>query len=86
MSDITRRDTDADVLDDPVYEAEQLVLSDVINRVLDKGVVISSHIIISIAQIDLIAIDLKLLITSVATLAQKQAAARARDDRRFRSR
>jgi gas vesicle structural protein len=86
MSDVTRRDADADAIDDPVYEAEQLVLSDVINRVLDKGVVISSHIIISIAQIDLIAIDLKLLITSVATLAQKQAAARAREDRRFRGR
>jgi hypothetical protein len=46
---------------------EQLVLSDLINRVLDKGVVISGHVTISIADIDLIALDLRLLITSIQT-------------------
>ena len=53
-------------------ESEQLVLSDLINRVLDKGVMINSHIIISIADIDLIALDLKLLISSVATLQRRE--------------
>jgi hypothetical protein len=62
--------------DDPsaveeIYESEQLVLSDLINRVLDKGVVISSTITISIADIDLIQLDLKLLISSVATLTKR---------------
>ena len=52
-------------------ESEQLVLSDLVNRVLDKGVVISSHITISIADIDLIQLDLKLLISSVATLQRR---------------
>lgn len=51
-----------------IYEPEQLVLSDLINRVLDKGVVISADITISIADIDLIKLDLKLLISSLATL------------------
>lgn len=48
-------------------EPEQLVLSDLINRVLDKGVVIKSHLTISIADIDLIQLELNLLISSVAT-------------------
>ncbi len=47
---------------------EQLVLSDLINRVLDKGVVISSHVTISIADVDLIQLDLRLLVSAVATL------------------
>jgi hypothetical protein len=48
-------------------EGEQLVLSDLINRVLDKGVVISGHVTIAVADIDLIALDLRLLITSIQT-------------------
>jgi hypothetical protein len=56
---------------DEYDEGEQLVLSDLINRVLDKGVVISSNITISIAGVDLIQLDLRLLISSVATLTQR---------------
>jgi hypothetical protein len=48
-------------------ESEQLILSDLINRVLDKGVVISGHVTISVADIDLIALDLRVLITSLQT-------------------
>jgi hypothetical protein len=46
---------------------EQLVLSDLISRVLDKGVVVSGHVTISVADIDLIALDLRLLISSIET-------------------
>lgn len=53
-------------------EEGNLVLSDLVNRVLDTGVVISGHVLISIADIDLVALDLKLLITSIETAAQKQ--------------
>jgi hypothetical protein len=49
-----------------------LVLSDLVNRVLDKGVVISGHVMISIADIDLLALDLKLILTSIETATQKQ--------------
>jgi hypothetical protein len=59
---VSRRDWLEDV-----DESEQLVLSDLINRVLDKGVVIHSHLTISVADIDLIQLDLRLLISSVAT-------------------
>lgn len=55
-----------------VDEGEQLVLSDLINRVLDKGVMINSHIIISIADVDLIELDLKLLISAVARLQRRK--------------
>jgi gas vesicle structural protein len=48
-------------------DGEQLVLSDLINRVLDKGVVISGHVTISVADVDLIALDLRLLVTSIQT-------------------
>jgi gas vesicle structural protein len=51
-----------------IYEPEQIVLSDLINRVLDKGVVITSHITISVADIDLIYLDLRLLISSVTAM------------------
>jgi gas vesicle structural protein len=52
---------------DDALETEQLVLSDLINRVLDKGVVITGHVTISIADIDLLELDLRLLLTSVQT-------------------
>jgi gas vesicle structural protein len=48
-------------------EPEQLILSDLINRVLDKGVVITANVMISIADIDLVQLDLRLFLTSVAT-------------------
>lgn len=51
-----------------LYEEDQLVLSDLITRVLDKGVVISANVMISIADIDLIQLDLRLLISSVTTM------------------
>jgi hypothetical protein len=66
--DVTRRgppsaiDTSLDSDDD-----RRLVLGDLINRVLDKGVVISGHVTISVADIDLIAVDLRVLITSIQT-------------------
>ena len=59
--------------DDPdeIFDPEQLVLSDLINRVLDKGVVISADIMISIADIDLIKLDLRVLLSGVASLKRR---------------
>ena len=59
---------DLELLDEP----GQLVLSDLINRVLDKGVMIKSHITISVADIDLIELDLNLLISSVSAVRKKR--------------
>jgi hypothetical protein len=43
--------------------SEHLVLGDLLNRVLDKGVVINGHVTISIANIDLLEVDLRLLLS-----------------------
>src|SRR5689334_11847909 len=58
---------DSRPLDDEPLDGEQLVLGDLINRVLDKGLVISGHVTISVADIDLVALDLRLILSSVQT-------------------
>lgn len=59
-------------MSDRDFDDSNLVLSDLLNRVLDIGVVISGHVTISIADIDLLELDLKLLLTSIETATQKQ--------------
>jgi hypothetical protein len=53
--------------DEDAIEVERLVLGDLLNHVLDKGVVISGTVTISIANIDLLMVDLRVLLTSVET-------------------
>ena len=53
--------------DDDEIDTEELVLGDLLNHVLDKGVVISGNVTISVADIDLLVLDLRLLLTSVET-------------------
>ena len=55
----------ANDLDDDEIDDEQLVLGDLLNHVLDKGVVITGSVTISVADIDLLVVDLRLLLTSV---------------------
>ena len=43
-------------------------LSETLDRVLNKGAVISGDIIISVADVDLVYLDLKLILTSVETM------------------
>ncbi len=50
---------------------EALVLSDLLSHVLDKGVVITGDVIISIAGIDLISVSLSVLISALETLERK---------------
>ena len=63
-------------------EGERLVLGDLINRVLDKGVVISGQVTISVADIDLIALDLRVLITSIQTAIERVGVADVASSRR----
>jgi hypothetical protein len=53
--------------DDDEIDTEELVLGDLLNHVLDEGVVIGGSVTISIADIDLLVLDLRLLLTSVET-------------------
>lgn len=48
-------------------DAEQLHLSDLLSRVLDKGVVIVGEVTIAVADIDLIRVKLNLLLGAVET-------------------
>lgn len=46
---------------------EQLQLVELVNRVLDRGAVISGEVIISVAGVDLVYVGLNLVLTSVET-------------------
>jgi len=53
-----------------VNDDEPLILSDLLNRVLDKGVVIGGEVTIAVAGVDLVRLDLRLLLVSVERLAR----------------
>ncbi len=53
--------------DDDEIDVERLVLGDLLNHVLDKGVVITGTVTISVADIDLLLVDLRVLLSSVET-------------------
>lgn len=50
------------------FENKEVGLIDILDVVLDKGVAIKGDLILSIAGIDLVYIDLRVLIASVETL------------------
>ncbi|WP_181347938.1 gas vesicle protein [Thalassobacillus sp. CUG 92003] len=52
------------------YENKDIALIDILDTVLDKGVAIKGDILISIAGIDLVYLDLRVLISAVETLIQ----------------
>ena len=47
---------------------KEITILDVLDRVLTKGVVITGDIVISVADIDLIYLGLKVLLSSVETM------------------
>jgi hypothetical protein len=53
---------------EPIESEERLVLGELLNHVLDKGVVIAGDVTISVADIDLIRLGISLYLTSVETL------------------
>jgi hypothetical protein len=62
-------------VNDIVLESKDVTLVEVLDRVLDKGVVISGDIVISLAEVDLIYVGLKALISSVETMERLRGAA-----------
>ncbi|MDR0137816.1 gas vesicle protein [Metabacillus idriensis] len=54
-------------------ENKDIALIDILDVILDKGVAIKGDLIISIAGIDLVYLDLRVLIASVETLVQSKA-------------
>lgn len=53
-------------------ENKEIALIDILDVILDKGVAIRADLVISIAGIDLVYLDLRLLISSVESLVQAQ--------------
>lgn len=55
--------------DDDMYEeSRQISLCETLDRVLNKGVVVAGEVIISVAGIDLIYLNLRLLLTNVGVV------------------
>ena len=48
--------------------AEQVTLIELVDRVLNKGVVIAGDITLAVADVDLVYLGLRVLLTSVASL------------------
>jgi len=53
-----------------VTKSRDVTLLEVLDRVLDKGVIISGDVVISVADVDLIYLGLKVLLSSVETMEQ----------------
>ena len=58
-------------------KSEDVTLVEVLDRVLDKGAVVAGDIVISVADIDLIYIGLKVLVSSVETMERLRGASMA---------
>ncbi len=54
---------------------EQLELADLLNSVPDKGVVITGSVVISVADIDLVRLDLSVVLTAMESVARREARA-----------
>jgi hypothetical protein len=57
----------------PAYPAERVSLVDILDRVLAGGVVVTGEITLSIADVDLVVISLRALLTSVSALVESGA-------------
>jgi hypothetical protein len=55
--------------------ADQLTLVDLVDRVLNKGVVVTGDVTLSVADVDLVYVGLRLLLASAATFEREREAA-----------
>lgn len=60
-------------MQDEVFDTddERLALSDLVNRVLDRGVVIQGSVMLSVAGVDLVKLDLTLVLSAVESEMQR---------------
>ena len=49
----------------------QVTLLDLVDRILDRGAVIRGQLVLSVADVDLVKLDLSLLLASVETLLEQ---------------
>lgn len=55
-------------MNESITESKDVALVDVLDRVLDKGAVVVGDIVISVADIDLVYIGLRVMVSSVETM------------------
>ncbi len=55
-------------MDNAVLRSKDVTLLEILDRVLDKGVVISGDIVISLADVDLIYLGLRVMLSSVEAM------------------
>jgi hypothetical protein len=55
----------------PVSPDDELSLVELVNRVLDRGAVISGDVVISVAGVDLLYLGLKVLLSSVESMRER---------------
>jgi hypothetical protein len=51
---------------------QQVTLLDLVDRVLNRGVVLTGDIMLSVADVDLVYVGLRVLLSSVATLEEQR--------------
>jgi hypothetical protein len=61
-------------LPDPVpAPCDELTLAELVNRVLDRGAVITGDVVISVAGVDLLYVGLRVLLSSVESMQPRRA-------------
>ena len=55
-----------------IANSKQVTLLEVVEKLLDKGVVISGDLILSCSNVDLVYLNLKLVLTSVQTMLEEK--------------
>lgn len=53
-----------------IDRAKDVTILEILDRVLNKGVILSGDIVISVADVDLVYVGLKLMLSSVETMNQ----------------
>ncbi|MGH7475718.1 MAG: gas vesicle protein [Longimicrobiales bacterium] len=53
-------------------ELERITLAEVVNRVLDRGVLLQGEVVISVAGVDLVYLGLELVLSSAERVAQQR--------------
>ena len=56
--------------DDVINESKDITILELLDRVLNKGVILTGDIVISVADIDLVYLGVKLMLSSVETMEQ----------------
>ena len=56
--------------DDVIDRSKDITILEVLDRVLNKGVILTGDLVISVADIDLVYVGVKLMLSSVETMEQ----------------